>query len=214
MEIISTLSCQHIETYINNKNNDLITFAIPRNCQTFHQFLPSKYINVKRNGKRLFSPFLFQCFYFGYTNKIDKTLSKPNKNYNDVQVILKLVSDRDVYIIDIFQATQYLNQIKEQNKFILDEHRIEYYNIIAQTFKEFKDCTKEELSSYKDIVYLLQREIQFDKEIVKIRNDEYQQILVNDINKINKRYEMVLETKEQVKGKNHINKLKGICSVL
>lgn len=216
MKIISTLSNDHIETYINNRKNCRITYAIPRNCSTFHQFIPTKYINTKRDGRRLFSPFLFQCFYFGYTSQIDKRLSKPNKKYNDVEVILELITNRDVYIIDIFQANQYLNKITKTGKSIQDEDMIEYYKLMAETFKSISECSKEELSSYQSPVYLLQREIQFEEELVKIKDEQYQQQITNIMSK---RHEMILErnTSKNIKRDfqcEWIKKFKNKCSIL
>lgn len=175
--MITTLSVRQISNFLINTSNRLKTIDVPRNNQTFHQFISSRYINAKRNNKRLFSPFLFQCFYFIYQDEINQNLSKPNTDGIDIQVKFDLKRSKDVYIMDGHNANKYFNSLNKNFKDLSDHEIIEYYYLLAKTFKSLDEYDLNE-DKYTDKIYLLQRHIYYNDEIVEIYHEEFNDILM------------------------------------
>lgn len=162
--MISKINVKDVELYLNNKNNNIKTKLIPTGTQTFHRLIPKKYFNNYQSQNLM----VFQYYYLlypydpNYTNEsqINKHISKGK--YDDIYVKIVLKSMDDLYIVDVYEAEKYLKQNK--NSFILDE----YYKIISQTFRKYKDLTAHEIIQLKSPIYLLQRPIDFDNELIEI----------------------------------------------
>jgi hypothetical protein len=111
---------------------------------------------------------VFQYYYLlypyesNYNNKsqINQHISKGDYDDIFVKVILKTMDD--LYIIDVYEAEKYLKQNKKL--YVLDE----YYKMIGQTFKKYKELTTFEIMQLKSPIYLLQRPIDFDNELIEI----------------------------------------------
>jgi hypothetical protein len=165
-EILSVLCIKQFDIFIKNIKSNKPTVMIPKNCQTFHYFIPKRYINTIKDGKRIFNPFYCQCFYFAYNGQINTMLSTSNKN-NDIKIRLKLNNTSDVYVIDIYEADLYINNLKKKYSLLMDDQMVEYYSLMARTFKNIEDPSYN-LRKYIKPVYLIQRPINFDNEIIDI----------------------------------------------
>jgi hypothetical protein len=162
--MISKINVKDIKLYLNNKKDNIKTKIIPTETQTFHRLIPKKYFN----NYQFHNLMVFQYYYLlypynsNYTNdsQINKNISKDK--FDDVYVKFELKSMNNLYIIDIYDAEKYLRQNK--NLFTLNE----YYRIIAQTFKKYEDLSMNQIVELKSPIYLLQRPVDFDNELIEI----------------------------------------------
>lgn len=203
--MITTLSLNQISNFLINTSNGIRTLNIPRNNQTFHRFIPMRYVNTKRFNKRLFSPFLFQCFYFIYQNEINENISDPKIDTDVVSIPVKfnLKSTEDVYIVDAHDANKYFKSLKKRFNDLMDDELIQYYYLIGRSFKTLDEYIANE-DNYIDKIYLLQRPVDYNNEIVEIYHKQFNDILlkVNDPN-----------TYKPIKKTSFIDKIKKIFKI-
>jgi hypothetical protein len=162
--MISKVNVKDVELYLRNKNKSIKTKIIPSNTQTFHRLIPIKYFNeYKYNNLMVFQYYYLLYPYdskYTYESQINKNISKGK--FEDVFVKFELKSMDDLYIVDVYEAEKYLKLNK--NSFILDE----YYKLIGQTFKKYDKMTCDEIIEIKMPIYLVQRPIDFDNELIEI----------------------------------------------
>lgn len=177
--LISTLSERHIELLLKRTSLGLYTNKVPHLCQTIHSFIPFGLFDYKTNNwnpTKFYKCFLFQNFYFAYPSHINQQLSKPI--FMDTKIELKLNSLDDVYIIDSTNANIYRNNIlnRTNTHHLTDEKYLKiYYQHLLKKFNKLENISfYKYLKEYKNPIFLIQRGIDFNNEIVKILNTDYQ----------------------------------------
>ena len=159
--------------FLDERDKNYRTIYIPQECQTLHPFIPRRLVYTKK-----FNNFLFQCFYFAYPFHINKHISKPKKTiYKSINVELKLKSSEDVYIIDMTEANKYYNDKNNNNKndfeIMTDDTLTQYYLYMALTFRKLNEISSDDYITYKNPVFLIQRAIDFNNEIINILQSGY-----------------------------------------